>query len=98
MASNTNSGRVGLLTSLIALTSLLPSLHKTNPMVSHIKEKKKSKKTGSKRNNKHVEGSHFKPVYLFTDELGRPLTPAAYRRLHLGRKSQRKIHERKSSK
>lgn len=67
-----------LLISLIAMANTIPILPTTT---------KRSKK-GKKKKAKLTPGSHFKPVNLFFHE-GKPMSPAMYRRLHLGVKKKR---------
>ncbi len=81
-----------LLTSLIALANTLPILPTTtklsktgNVLPAFVRRKKDKKK---KKKVTQPQGSHFKPVNLFFHE-GKPMSPAMYRRLHLGVKKKR---------
>lgn len=82
-----------LLTSLIAMANTLPilptttKLTKTGTVLPTFVRRKKDKKA-KKKKVKQTQGSHFKPVNLFFHE-GKPMSPAMYRRLHLGVKKKR---------
>lgn len=77
-----------LKTAILALASSMDGLSSSmSKTPSHKANPKDLKKT--KKGAKHVVGSHFKPKYLiFVD--GKHVTPAMYRRLHLGVKNPRK--------
>ncbi len=59
--------------------------------ISKNKGPRQTKKGRSKANARHIQGAHFKPVYLYEAD-GKPMSPSMYRRLHLGVQKQRKQH------
>lgn len=79
MSQNENK-KVDLFTALAAMTSVLPSLTTTENKGKHKAHSKKTKKGAS-----HIVGPAFKPKFLIEID-GKFVTPAMYRKLHLGAK------------
>lgn len=94
---NPRNKNANLLAALMALAGTIPALPtKKAKTISIPSRKKVSKKRRNKRQAVHTPGAHFKPVYLIEYD-GKPMTPAMYRRLHMGVQNPRK-NGHKSSK
>lgn len=82
-----------LLTAMLSLVNTIPELPTKKTFVHRQKDSGRKK---TKKGATHVIGEHFKPKYLIFME-GKPVTPAMYRRLHLGVQNPRKKNGLKSS-
>jgi hypothetical protein len=85
---NQQKNKNALLTALLAMAQSVPTAIAAMPNPKP-KRARRTKKGRSKANARHIQGAHFKPVYLYEAD-GKPMPPSMYRRLHLGVQKQRK--------
>lgn len=76
---------------LLALASSVAAIQKPEKKSKHQSSRKKTKKGAT-----HVVGEHFKPKFLIYKD-GKPVTPAMYRRMHMGVQNPRKKNGSKST-
>lgn len=93
---NQQKNKNALLTALLAMAQSVPTAIAAMPHPRRKGPRVKTKKGRSKANARHIQGAHFKPVYLFEAD-GKPMPPSMFRRLHLGVQKQRKQNGSKSS-